>query len=406
MGLKRLYEAEEMQEYNAKHSRQLSSFTSLNKFYQTVTYQLYRGVIFAVDDDNLCGFSEKKNSLTWAPYADTCEPVLTGLCHEEPMSQQLRPVSPVKDVYTCLMNHPPRKQVPIGSNHQADIPECIKGETRANDRCETRVNDEIEVVELMGKCIIPMPDSNDYYGTGQGRKECLCPDKDSIRCVRRHIMEARHRLTETIGYEKFVELGLDETGEEVASFWSEEDEEEGLFHTVVYSNPVSLGRDFWSQLKRVFGSKKTMKEIVSYYFNVFILRRRAMQNRISILDVDSDDDEWRVEYNNNVESEEEEEEEDDDDEEESSRCVYMDKVSSSSSVFVEEDSCMSFELQESNNMIFSRDLIDNREECHRSFVDDCLDKNNHLLPTSNIIDEIFGHNDDAVVDDDDNLKGK
>ncbi|EEF48646.1 hypothetical protein RCOM_1750560 [Ricinus communis] len=32
-------------------------------------------------------------------------------------------------------------------------------------------------------------------------------------------------------------------------------------------------------------------EIVSYYFNVFMLRRRAVQNRSNFLDIDSDDDE-------------------------------------------------------------------------------------------------------------------
>lgn len=37
---------------------------------------------------------------------------------------------------------------------------------------------------------------------------------------------------------------------------------------------------------------RTKHEIVSYYFNVFVLRRRATQNRSLILDIDSDDVEW------------------------------------------------------------------------------------------------------------------
>ncbi|KAG2301647.1 hypothetical protein Bca52824_030298 [Brassica carinata] len=99
-----------------------------------------------------------------------------------------------------------------------------------------------------------MPDS-DVFGTGQGRQECLCSDKGSVRCV-----------------------GL----------WSED--EEDLFHKVVYSYPVSLGRDFLKHLKATFPSR-TMKELVSYYFSVIILRRRGIQNRLKSLDVDSDDDE-------------------------------------------------------------------------------------------------------------------
>lgn len=74
----------------------------------------------------------------------------------------------------------------------------------------------------------------------------------------------------------------------VTSLWSED--EEDLFHKVVYSYPVSLGRDFLKHLKATFPSR-TMKELVSYYFSVIILRRRGIQNRLKSLDVDSDDDE-------------------------------------------------------------------------------------------------------------------
>lgn len=341
----------------------------------------------------------------------------------------------MEDVYSCMMNHPPRKQVLVGSNHQADIPEFVKDEIL--DRSEI-TNDDLEG-KLMGKCIIPMPDS-DLCGTGQGRKECLCPDKGSIRCVRRHTMEARDSLIEAIGYERFMELGFCEMGEEVASLWTED--EEDLFHKVVYSNPISVGRDFWKQLKATFPSR-TMKEVVSYYFNVFILRRRGTQNRFKALDVDSDDDEWQVEYDvfystktldeednngnrSSYEDNEEEEEEtnssdDEEDEEEDSpskdaHCVYMDKASRDSvgeEVNVEDDSCLSFELQDSN-LIYTHSPIENRE-CHRSGDDpysyddqrlasDCWTKNNDLLPTSNIIEEICGQ-DDWEDNDDDNLKG-
>ncbi|KAG2301646.1 hypothetical protein Bca52824_030297 [Brassica carinata] len=72
---------------------------------------------------------------------NTCAPfswILTGLFQEDAQNQSSlfhqssesdftwRQLSPVEDVYTCLMNQPPRKQVPVGSNHQADIPHCAK----------------------------------------------------------------------------------------------------------------------------------------------------------------------------------------------------------------------------------------------------------------------------------------
>lgn len=415
MGLKRPFDAEEMQEFNAKHARQLTY--NPNQFDQSVPYHHpldKTAVLVEKDFDAYAPFS-------W---------ISSGLCQEDAQTQSSlsnessgsdltwRPLSPVEDVYTCLMNQPPTKQVPVGSNHQASIPEC---------EILVQTNDDLDR-KLMGKCIIPMPESDVCGGAGEGRKECLCPDKDTVRCVRRHIMEAREGLIEGIGYERFMELGLCEMGDEVISLWSED--EEDLFHRVVYSNPVSLGRDFWKQLKATFPSR-TMKELVSYYFNVFILRRRATQNRLKTLDVDSDDDEWQVEYDvfckGHVDNEEEEEEtnssddEDEEEEEEDSpakdaRCVYMDKVSSRD---VEDDSCMSFEMHDSNLIFAHSPPTVEKRESHGSglfsFDDacdgrlasssDCWTKNNDLLPTSNIMDEIFGK-DEWGEDGSDNLKGK
>lgn len=132
----------------------------------------------------------------------------------------------------------------------------------------------------MGTCIIPMPDSNSFAHNidqvGRGIMDCDCLDEGSIRCVQQHVMEAREKLLKSLGHEKFVKLGLCDMGEEVSCKWSEEEEQ--VFHEVVYSNPFSLGRNFWKQLSSVFPSR-TKKEIVSYYFNVFVLRRRAVQNR-------------------------------------------------------------------------------------------------------------------------------
>lgn len=79
-------------------------------------------------------------------------------------------------------------------------------------------------------------------------------------------------------------------GEVVAEKWSQE--EELLFREVVFSNPVSSGNNFWDHLSMVFPSR-AKKDIVSYYFNVFILQTRSVQNRYDPLNIDSDDDEWQ-----------------------------------------------------------------------------------------------------------------
>ncbi|KAL5544578.1 hypothetical protein UlMin_008362 [Ulmus minor] len=190
-----------------------------------------------------------------------------------------------EDVYNILLTQPPRKFVPIGPDHQADIPPWGQ-----EDNGNVSASDE---ERLVGVCIMPMPDSTLFENdqeAGKGRTECNCEDEGSVSCVRKHILEAREKLVKTNGPEKFMELGFSDMGEQVAERWSEE--EEHLFHQVIFSNPASSGRNFWDKLPAVFPSR-TKKEIVSYYFNVFMLRKRAEQNRCYPINIDSDNDEWQ-----------------------------------------------------------------------------------------------------------------
>ncbi|RDX73190.1 AT-rich interactive domain-containing protein 2, partial [Mucuna pruriens] len=209
---------------------------------------------------------------------------------------------PLDDDYLAF-DCSPRKPVPIGPNHQATIPvwrgkvnkmtELVlyNHDSPSSGLVSAHTVDKDEE-RLMGTSVLSMHESSFYSSTsddcGQGRTECNCIDRGSIRCVRQHVREARENLKETLWMENFRKLGLCDMGEEVAQQWTEE--EEDMFHEVVYSNPASLGRNFWKHLSVTFHSR-TNKEIVSYYFNVFMLRRRAAQNRSRVLDIDSDDDE-------------------------------------------------------------------------------------------------------------------
>lgn len=195
------------------------------------------------------------------------------------------------DIYPSLLNNP-RKEIPVGQDHQADIPE-FDPELARNYKKDNGGMDR-----FLGVCVIPMPHSNSDYLTEDDeasdiRKDCECLDVGSIRCVRQHVKESRLKLRESLGVQKFVDLGMLNMGQEVACRWTEA--EERIFHDVVYLNPASLGRMFWNQLSITFPSR-TKKELVSYYFNVFILHRRAVQNRVRLLEIDSDDDEWRGNY--------------------------------------------------------------------------------------------------------------
>ena len=210
---------------------------------------------------------------------------------------------PLNDVYSAPDDSPGRS-VPVGPNHQATIPDWKGGVNKTMEftgkyddnspssglvlLCTVDDNER----RLMGTSVLAMADtgfySSKYKEFGEGRTECNCLDQGSIRCVRQHVREARKIMRKILGNENFVNLGFSDMGEDVAFKWSEEEEAE--FHEVVYNNLASSGRNFWRHLSAAFPSR-TKKDIVSYYFNVFMLRKRAAQNRSRYLEIDSDDDE-------------------------------------------------------------------------------------------------------------------
>ncbi|XP_073011456.1 uncharacterized protein [Typha latifolia] len=209
---------------------------------------------------------------------------------------------PVEEIFSSIFGHLPRKPVAIGRNHQADIPEWKPQGSKAtvferdcslpSSFVSHHINDD-ECDKWITKPVMPMPDSGSLFtevGAVYRQVDCDCLDEGSIRCVRQHVMEARENLKKALGIDRFLELGLSGMGEDVASKWTEEEEQ--MFQEVVLSNPFSLGKNFWDKLKHVFPGRSS-KELVSYYFNVFMLRKRAEQNRSDPMNVDSDNDEWQ-----------------------------------------------------------------------------------------------------------------
>ncbi|RID53528.1 hypothetical protein BRARA_G00914 [Brassica rapa] len=165
-------------------------------------------------------------------------------------------------------------------DHQAIIPEW--------EGCLNVNLGSSATTKLSGTCVVPMPALNMPENiddiVGKGREFCVCRDRGSIRCVRQHVKEAREEVVKILGFEKLGDMGFCYMGDEVVRSWSDEDALS--FHEVVYSNPVTLAAFF----------SPTNHEIVSFYFNGFVLRRRATQNRWFMLDIDSDDDEWHEGY--------------------------------------------------------------------------------------------------------------
>ncbi|XP_074559497.1 uncharacterized protein LOC141815450 [Curcuma longa] len=197
-----------------------------------------------------------------------------------------------------------RKRVAIGGNHQADIPAWrpseFKNQSRDSANCASQWtsimssscdNFETDGNKWLGTQVTPKPDSSLVAlddAALHHKIDCSCIDDDSIRCVRQHVTRSREMIKQDIGLERFEQLGFGNMGEVVAQSWT--DEEEQLFAEIVSLNPASLGNNFWNKMPLYFPDKSS-KELVSYYFNVFMLRRRAVQNRLDPLHVDSDNEE-------------------------------------------------------------------------------------------------------------------
>lgn len=114
--------------------------------------------------------------------------------------------------------HLPRKDVPIGPEHQADIPEWrprvsefIPG---ASGSCEVMACSSVSTSEFVPRdgdsesdkwvrhCVVPLSTSP-FDGIGENKVDCECSDEGSDRCVRQHILEARESLKMSLGQDKF-----------------------------------------------------------------------------------------------------------------------------------------------------------------------------------------------------------
>ncbi|KAL8254072.1 hypothetical protein R6Q59_032293 [Mikania micrantha] len=174
-----------------------------------------------------------------------------------------------------------KKRIPLGRSFQAEVPQWT-GKTQESDTrwLGTRVW-PLNKTEYRTSLIETEP-------IGKGRQgSCGCQVIGSPECVRFHVAGKRARLKLELG-PAFYKWKFDMMGEEVSLKWTKHEEKK--FARIIKSNPGSSGRCFWDVLMTHF-KNKTRPVLVSYYFSVYLLRRRAHQNRANPSNVDSDDDE-------------------------------------------------------------------------------------------------------------------
>ncbi|CAM0873370.1 unnamed protein product [Alopecurus aequalis] len=185
----------------------------------------------------------------------------------------------------CHFTSQQRNKLRVGSNYQAQVPHWT-GVLPEN------YGDQ-ETLKWLGTKLWPLKNENRKGPVycdriGKGREDvCSCNLPRSVECVRFHIAERRLQVRRELG-SAFYRWGFDCMGEEIALSWT--DEEESKFKSVMQINAPSSGRNLWNRLHSSFRLKKR-KELMSYYFNCFLLRRRCYQNRITPKKIDSDDEE-------------------------------------------------------------------------------------------------------------------
>ncbi|KAL8136396.1 hypothetical protein V2J09_002397 [Rumex salicifolius] len=173
-----------------------------------------------------------------------------------------------------------QKRIPVGKFFQVDVPKWTGLPAESDSKW---LGTRIYPPDKSG----PVSPLDQYSAPNIRRDPCGCQYPGSSACVKLHVSRSRMKLKVELG-SIFYLWKFDKMGEEAAVSWTAKEEQK--FEAVVKENPLSLGKFFWDELTKSL-PMKNREELVSYYYNVFLLRRRGHQNRCSPSDIDSDDDE-------------------------------------------------------------------------------------------------------------------
>lgn len=198
-------------------------------------------------------------------------------CNESDEDDGYKPTDSTSDSLTFPGR---KKRIPIGRNHQADLPEFCGADYQSDSKWLGTKIWPLDKAER-SKCLI------EREPIGKGRQDsCGCQFPGSIECVRFHVRQKRLKMKLELS-SAFYLWKFNGIGEDVALSWTKD--EESKFRQIVETNRLSLEKYFWDELFKFF-PRKGREALVSYYFNVFLLQRRGHQNRSGTGNIDSDDE--------------------------------------------------------------------------------------------------------------------
>ncbi|XP_071687510.1 AT-rich interactive domain-containing protein 1-like [Rutidosis leptorrhynchoides] len=181
--------------------------------------------------------------------------------------------------------------IPIGPRFQADVPEWRGPPQKSYPKVAFT---ETDSSKWLGTVIWSMKDPTQESETGvigKGRSDtCDCAAPGSILCVKRHIVNKSAHLQLYLG-PAFQIWKFDQMGEAVAKLWKQQ--EQHRLTNIMIKNPFSEGKDFITTALKCFPTK-SKKEIISYYFNVYVPRRMSIQTRSGCRAIDTDDEEEKL----------------------------------------------------------------------------------------------------------------
>ncbi|KAF7113106.1 hypothetical protein RHSIM_RhsimUnG0160200 [Rhododendron simsii] len=228
---------------------------------------------------NSCSASPRKAVTSPSKVVTGCKVEDENKPKEQPhLSVDIRRTNQTDGIYN---DEPFQKLVSVGPLFQAEVPEWTGIVAESDSKwLGTRFwpSQNRKHKSLM---------ETDPFGKGK-QYSCSCQIPGSVRCIRFHIAENRMKLKLELG-SLFYQWGFDRMGEEVSLSWTIA--EEKRFKDMVRLKPPSLNKFFWDIEVYKYLPTKTREKLVRYYLNVFLVRRRAYQNRVTPKDIDSDDDE-------------------------------------------------------------------------------------------------------------------